>query len=189
MPDQSPAQVATALGIAPETLRKHAREFAPLLSSSAQGGKRARRMYRDADVTVLRHAAALLDTGLTYAQVRQRLVGEHDGQETLSDVREQDTGMPDGRHAAGTGVITVLNERPEVEALRMLLDAQRSTLEAQRGTLEAQSQLIAQLQQQHGEDRAALEQARSDEAAALASLQTMLRKIPRWLRGLLGLGA
>jgi hypothetical protein len=90
----------------------------------------------------------------------------------------------------------VLDEQLEVEALRGILTAQQTalaalqgTIEAQRDTLQAQGQLIAQLQQQSEQDKAALEQAHRDEATALASLQTMLRKIPRWLPALLGLGA
>jgi hypothetical protein len=117
MPDLSPAEAAQDLGIATNTLRTWAREFAPFLSS-------------------------------------------------------------------------------EVEALRLLLDAQRGTLEAQRSTLEAQSQLIAQLQQQHGEDRLALDQAqqqivdtRADLVAQLAEVRAQLLKVPSWLRVLLGLGA
>lgn len=139
--------------------------------------------------------------------------------ETVSGAHDRVHGAHD-RVPTPEHQVLILDERPEIEALRQLLTAQRATLEAQQATLHAQSQLIAQLQLasdqgQHEMDQLRdqlkaeratwsdqranlerdlgrtgqqLEQARSDEAAALASLRLALAKIPRWLRALLGLG-
>lgn len=144
----------------------------------------------------------------------------HASTETVSGAHDRVHGAHD-RAPTPEHQVLILDERPEIEALRQLLTAQRTTLEAQQATLHAQSQLIAQLQLasdqgQHEMDQLRdqlkaeratwsdqranlerdlgrtgqqLEQARSDEAAALASLRLALVKIPRWLRALLGLGA
>ena len=71
----SPAEAATRLGLAGNTLRVYAVRFAPLLSTSATraGQGSAHRQYSSEDLAVLARAKQLLATGCTYEEVLDRL--------------------------------------------------------------------------------------------------------------------
>jgi hypothetical protein len=108
MADHSPANTACALGISTETLRKHAREFAPLLSETAQGGRTARRRYQDTDRLVLRRAGVLLATGEIYDQMKQQLMRLSEAPKPtepphVANEANQDTGIPKNRHIPSSG--------------------------------------------------------------------------------------
>jgi DNA-binding transcriptional MerR regulator len=175
MPDYAPADAARALGLAVETLRKYAREFAPLLSEGAQARRKGGRRYTEDDMTVLRHAGMLLDQGRTYAQVLAELGGNAPTVEQQADERPT------------VGDVTVIQRSDEAATLRTMMAAIEQIVASQHQHIETQKRLIAQLQQQSEYDRAALDRARADEARALAELRGALGKIPRWLRALLGL--
>jgi DNA-binding transcriptional MerR regulator len=76
---RQPGDVARELDISPSTLRRWAKEFHPYLSTTAakpdatDAGAAAHRRYTNDDVELLTHVKALLDRGLTYDQVVQRL--------------------------------------------------------------------------------------------------------------------
>jgi DNA-binding transcriptional MerR regulator len=79
---RQPGDVARELDISTSTLRRWAKEFHPYLSSAAakpdgaSGGVGAHRRYAKEDVHLLTQVKVLLDQGLTYDQVIQRLKGE-----------------------------------------------------------------------------------------------------------------
>lgn len=81
----------------------------------------------------------------------------------------------------------MIDQPPEVEALRSLLEAQRATLEALRATMEAQTALINQLYQQVERANQQTEDTRADLVEQLATARAQVLKIPRWLRALLGI--
>lgn len=188
----TPGEVATALGIAAPTLRKWSTDLARLLSPQARRAGAKGRRYSDDDVELLRHYQKLLHDGATYEQARAALVAQ---QRPASDAT-----------APVIGAVEVIQPSDETAALQALIAATQQIVASQRQHIEAQERLIAQLQQQSEHDRAALDQvqqradqdradlilalerARADEARALEALRAAVRKIPRWLRGLLGLG-
>ena len=189
MADHSPTEVARLLGVKDATLRVWAKEYAALLSpSAAVSGPKVRRRYQESDIAQLRTIQALLRTGATHEQVQAQLGA---GLSTIVDTESDSPigeSLRNSANADNSHSVVVLDQQPEVAALRQLLAMQGATLEAQRATLEAQAQLIGQLQQQGVLDREALERARGDEQRATEELEYVLRKIPRWLRALLGLG-
>lgn len=187
MSDHSPAEAARLLGVKDGTLRKYAQAYRTLLSpGAAAGGPTARRRYTDTDIAVLRSAIALLRSGATHDQVRVQ----------LGDASVEDAPPVERVQATYTEQqVTVIEQGSEAVALRQLLDAQRETVTALRETLEAQQAIVAAqgqvIEQQRGQldslERG-LQQARADEAAALADLRLVLGRIPRWLRSWLRLG-
>lgn len=171
----TPGEVATALGIAAPTLRKWSTDLARLLSPQARRAGAKGRRYSDDDLTLLRRYQQLLHDGATYEQARSGLIAQ---QRPTSDAT-----------APAVGDVTVIEPSDETATLRAMMAATQQIVASQRQHIEAQERLIAQLQQQSEYDRAALDQARADEARALAELRGVLVKIPHWLRMLLGLGA
>jgi DNA-binding transcriptional MerR regulator len=78
---RQPGDVARELDISTSTLRRWAKEFHPYLSQAASkpdtgGAVGAHRRYTDEDVHLLTQVKVLLDQGLTYDQVVQRLKSE-----------------------------------------------------------------------------------------------------------------
>ena len=201
MADHSPTEIARLLGVQGATLRVWAKEYAGFLSpSAAVSGPTARRRYQDSDIALLRIIQALLRNGATHEQVRQQLASNqaaplhHDvDPEQAADnaVDDDDFRYQQSQHAS----VIVLDQQPEVEALRQIVTMQGATLAVQRETLEAQQMIVASQSQVIEQQRAqldalerGLQAARADEALALAELRRMIGKIPRWLRVLLGLG-
>jgi len=72
---RSPQVVAKELDISPATLRRWSDEFTHHLSLGAGGGKGRHRRYTNSDIATLTVVKNLLDSGLTYEQVRQKLNG------------------------------------------------------------------------------------------------------------------
>lgn len=194
MADHSPTEVARLLGVKEATLRKYAQEYAAFLSpQAAVSGPTARRRYQDSDIALLRTIQAQLRHGATHEQVRARLGGnlvdnihEVEDAQTVEDKSENFSYLP--------GVVTVLDQQPEVQALRQILDAQRATLEAQQAVVAAQTQVIDQQRAQLDAFERGLAQAhqeiddtRADLAGQLADVRGQVERLPRWLRVLLGL--
>ena len=79
---RQPGDLARELDISTSTLRRWAKEFHPYLSKAAakpdagSGGVGAHRRYTNEDVHLLTRVKVLLDQGLTYDQVIQRLKSE-----------------------------------------------------------------------------------------------------------------
>jgi DNA-binding transcriptional MerR regulator len=79
---RQPGDVARELDISTSTLRRWAKEFHPYLSQaaakpdSASSGTGTHRRYTQEDVQLLSRVKALLDQGLTYDQVIERLKRE-----------------------------------------------------------------------------------------------------------------
>jgi DNA-binding transcriptional MerR regulator len=79
---RQPGDVARELDISTSTLRRWAKEFHPYLSQtaakpdSASSGTASHRRYTDEDVQLLTRVKVLLDQGLTYDQVIERLKRE-----------------------------------------------------------------------------------------------------------------
>jgi DNA-binding transcriptional MerR regulator len=79
---RQPGDVARELDISTSTLRRWAKEFHPYLSQtaakpdSASSGTATHRRYTDEDVHLLTRVKVLLDQGLTYDQVIERLKRE-----------------------------------------------------------------------------------------------------------------
>ncbi len=72
--EKMPREIAARLEISPSTLRRWSEEFAEFLSeqaSSSQG--KSHRRYTEEDEATLLAIKALMDDGLTYAQVRRRM--------------------------------------------------------------------------------------------------------------------
>lgn len=68
---QSPQAVAKALDVSPASLRRWSDEFSDYLSVEAGSSKsRSHRRYTDSDVAMLMQIKALMNSGLTYEQVR-----------------------------------------------------------------------------------------------------------------------
>lgn len=68
---QSPQAVAKALDISPASLRRWSDEFSDYLSGEAGSSKsRSHRRYTDGDIAMLTQIKALMNSGLTYEQVR-----------------------------------------------------------------------------------------------------------------------
>lgn len=198
----TPAEAANVLQIAAPTLRRWSSDLAALLSPQAKRPGAAGRRYTDDDLALLRRYQSLIrDNGLTYEQARARLLVEQQSAPQAQRVEVEVLQPSDQAHALSAFV----------EAQRALIESQRQNiaqqqeqitglitqLEQQREQTEGdRASLLAQMKQQRDQadsDRerlqAQLDQAKQDEAAALASLRQMLDKIPRWLRGWLGLGA
>lgn len=209
MADHSPTEVARLLGVQGATLRTWAKEYAAFLSpSAAASGPKVRRRYQESDLAQLRTIQAQLRTGATHEQVRAQLASGqaapllHDG-DTLSDAADDDDSSENHSHYEEDvrSSVVVLDERPELEALRSLLDAQARTLQAQEATLQAQAQLISQLQEDSAQLRQDAAQARQQLSEAhqhthdvrddltqqLAEVRGSIERLPRWLRVLLGL--
>lgn len=87
---QPPQTVAKELDISAASLRRWSDEFTEFLSQDAGSGKnRSHRRYSDDDVTVLLQVKDLMNSGMTYEQVRQQL------KDTLAPTIEPD-GISDG---------------------------------------------------------------------------------------------
>lgn len=71
---RSPQVVARELDISPATLRRWSEEFKEHLSEDANAGTgRSHRRYKDADLHMLLAVKTLMNDGLTYEQVREKL--------------------------------------------------------------------------------------------------------------------
>ena len=69
----TPAQLAAALHVSPQTLRRWSGAFASALSPGAAPGPGLRRNYTDGDLVLLRHAKGQLDAGRPLAEVAAAL--------------------------------------------------------------------------------------------------------------------
>ena len=118
-----PQEVAARLEVSPSTLRRWSDEFSEFLSPEADSseGKQHRR-YSDEDLTTFMSIKGLMTDGLTYDQVRQRLV-------------EQQRGKSDGPVslvAADAGL-------PIAPAMTFLADTLHNVAESQQAVLNSQS--------------------------------------------------
>ncbi|NOX62112.1 MAG: MerR family transcriptional regulator [Chloroflexi bacterium] len=68
---RTPGEVARELGVSGATLRRWARRFSNWLSPSARRPRQ--RQYTDADIVIFRAIKGMLQEGLTYEEVEQRL--------------------------------------------------------------------------------------------------------------------
>ena len=118
-----PQEVAARLEVSPSTLRRWSDEFSEFLSPEADSseGKQHRR-YSDEDLATFMSIKGLMTDGLTYDQVRQRLV-------------EQQRGKPDGPGslvAADAGL-------PIAPAMTFLADTLHNVAESQQAVLNSQA--------------------------------------------------
>jgi DNA-binding transcriptional MerR regulator len=118
-----PQEVAARLEVSPSTLRRWSDEFSEFLSPEADSseGKQHRR-YSDEDLATFMSIKGLMTDGLTYDQVRQRLV-------------EQQRGKSDGPVslvAADAGL-------PFAPAMTFLADTLHNVAESQQAVLNSQS--------------------------------------------------
>jgi len=72
---RQPQEVATRLEVSPSTLRRWSEEFSEFLSPEADSSEgRQHRRYSDGDMATLITVKGLMSDGLTYDQVRERLI-------------------------------------------------------------------------------------------------------------------
>jgi DNA-binding MurR/RpiR family transcriptional regulator len=117
-----PRSVALQLGIAPTTLRLWSNQYAAFLSTSArkENGEdgSAHRRYTSGDVQVLARAKALIDSGLTHEEARQRLgqestelavpvpeIGDIEFVKKLERLQEQLSQLPRQQHRLAQAVL------------------------------------------------------------------------------------
>jgi len=95
---RQPGEVARSLNISTSTLRRWAKEFYPHLSQTASRvdaagvGTGAHRRYTREDVEFLDRVKALLNQGLTYGQVLQRL--KHESPAAREERRHEEEAYP-----------------------------------------------------------------------------------------------
>jgi len=116
-----PAEVASRLRIAANTLRVYSVRFAPLLGDRAArptagpGGRSGHRLYSEGDVVVLTRAHALVRGGATYEQALDRLRGGAWAEARPSLVRS-------GRTDDGSAEVQLAALQQAVEAWRALAE-------------------------------------------------------------------
>lgn len=72
--NKTPQEIAARLDISPSTLRRWSDEFTDFLSSQANTSGKSHRRYTEEDLSILSTVKTLMNDGLTYEQVRQRLL-------------------------------------------------------------------------------------------------------------------
>ena len=118
-----PQEVAARLEVSPSTLRRWSDEFSEFLSPEADSseGKQHRR-YSDEDLATFVTIKGLMTDGLTYDQVRQRLV-------------EQQPGKTDG----SVSLVAADAALPLAPAMTFLADTLHNVAESQQAVLNSQS--------------------------------------------------
>ena len=118
-----PQEVAARLEVSPSTLRRWSDEFSEFLSPEADSseGKQHRR-YSDEDLATFMSIKGLMTDGLTYDQVRQRLV-------------EQRPGKPDGPGS----LVAADPNLPLAPAMTFLADTLHNVAESQQAVLNSQA--------------------------------------------------
>jgi DNA-binding transcriptional MerR regulator len=100
----STKDVADAIGRTTATVRQYTREFQEFLSSAATPPEGARRTFAQDDLRVLYAASKLLDAGLQYGEVRQRL---RDGAADLQEFQPPEEPEAEEPPTTGTAMISV----------------------------------------------------------------------------------
>ena len=118
-----PQEVAARLEVSPSTLRRWSDEFSEFLSPEADSseGKQHRR-YSDEDLATFMSIKGLMTDGLTYDQVRQRLV-------------EQQPGKTDG----SVSLVAADAGLPIAPAMTFLADTLHNVAESQQAVLNSQA--------------------------------------------------
>lgn len=141
---RSPHVVATELDISPATLRRWSDEFKDFLSEDAHASSgRSHRRYNEGDLAALLLIKELMNDGLTYEQVRERLASrpvvavEPDLFEPLLDVDLDDEPSFDAPTEVSAAALVAANgaESPALafltNTLATLSDSQKSILNSQ----------------------------------------------------------
>ena len=71
--NKTPQEIAARLDISPSTLRRWSDEFTDFLSNQANTAGKSHRRYTEEDLSILSAVKTLMNNGLTYEQVRQKL--------------------------------------------------------------------------------------------------------------------
>ncbi len=197
-----PQEVAARLEVSPSTLRRWSDEFSEFLSAEADSseGKQHRR-YSDEDLTTFMSIKGLMTDGLTYDQVRQRLVdqqqgkGKSDGQASLVAA---DAGLPiapamtflaDTLHNVAESQQAVLNSQAtNRELLGVVLQDNFNLKEENVRLRERMLELERQISQIRRDEEARREALRADFEARVQDVQRMVMLQARTgcLGGLLG---
>jgi DNA-binding transcriptional MerR regulator len=100
---RSPHVVATKLDISPATLRRWSDEFKEFLSDEASGNaERSHRRYQNGDLETLFAVKDLMNEGLTYEQVREKLVNRPSISVELDDISSTVDPAPDVNPEGGS---------------------------------------------------------------------------------------
>lgn len=103
----SPQSVAKALSISPASLRRWSDEFTDYLAKGAGSTKdRSHRRYNDSDIEILMEIKELMNSGMTYEQVRQHLRNQSIVSvepDDISDSQQQDTS--NGRYMSNSNLL------------------------------------------------------------------------------------
>jgi len=182
-----PQEVAARLEVSPSTLRRWSDEFSEFLSPEADSseGKQHRR-YSDEDLATFMSIKGLMTDGLTYDQVRQRLVeqqgkGKSDGQASLVAA---DAGLPiapamtflaDTLHNVAESQQAVLNSQAtNRELLGVVLQDNFNLKEENVRLRERMLELERQISQIRRDEEARREALRADFEARVQDVQRMV---------------
>ena len=182
-----PQEVAARLEVSPSTLRRWSDEFSEFLSPQADSseGKQHRR-YSDEDLATFMSIKGLMTDGLTYDQVRQRLVeqqgkGKSDGQASLVAA---DAGLPiapamtflaDTLHNVAESQQAVLNSQAtNRELLGVVLQDNFNLKEENVRLRERMLELERQISQIRRDEEARREALRADFEARVQDVQRMV---------------
>ena len=153
VPNSTPSQVAEAIGVSTNTIRRYAHEFQGHLSPDANPGHGAQRGFTAEDVAILRAARAHLVAGQTYERVNLLLetvvVGVED---TPARSAGEDVATVTGGDALALLVAAI---RPLVATGEQVdrIAGEVQQLATDRATDAHTVQQLAQLVAQMGEDR------------------------------------
>lgn len=181
-----PQEVAARLEVSPSTLRRWSDEFSEFLSPEADSseGKQHRR-YSDEDLATFMSIKGLMTDGLTYDQVRQRLVeqkpGKSDGPVSLVAA---DAGLPiapamtflaDTLHNVAESQQAVLNSQAtNRELLGVVLQDNFNLKEENVRLRERMLELERQISQIRRDEEARREALRADFEARVQDVQRMV---------------
>lgn len=130
--NKTPQEIAARLDISPSTLRRWSDEFTDFLSGQASTTGKSHRRYTEEDLSILSTVKTLMNDGLTYEQVRQRLL-----QRPPAEPENTQTGVivaPDEATMAGLTYFS--------EAINELHQGQLSVLNSQAANRELMGVLI-----------------------------------------------
>ena len=122
--------VADLIGRTTPSVRQYTQHFAEFLSATATPAKGGRRTFQRSDAQVLYAASRLLDAGLTYSEVRQRLA---EGAAQLDEFQLPPESEPEpDPEPAGASMISVAEFRALIAPLEQAAAEWRELAESRR---------------------------------------------------------
>lgn len=141
--DYSPGEAAELLDVAPATLRRWNVQFGELLSEPVSQSRRPGRRYSESDIAVLSQVGALLRSGLTYDEVRERIAGELAAEAASLAVGRGADSAHDARPAVGDTVLVLEHEATaELERALHASQQQIEQLREEVQRLERENQML-----------------------------------------------